>query len=204
VFFLSLFLIPGRWIESESPVSLKVIHHRQNPIVTTSNLSAFAKPTLTNSLLKTTICCRPELVKHPIHFYWSRSTVKDGGYTQSDLPSSTTHSFPFVFWATTCCNTVHWMHVLKSNFCSHREWKWEKFRHRNSGSVKLWPYEPDEGVAMLRKAEDDACSARPLTTRVEIKQIELQHPGQSKNRRWWNEHQAQIRGTTKCLKIQLK
>jgi hypothetical protein len=34
VFFLSLFLIPGRWIKSENPISLKVIHHRQNPIVT--------------------------------------------------------------------------------------------------------------------------------------------------------------------------
>jgi hypothetical protein len=31
-----LFLIPGRWIESENPISLKVIHHRQNPIVTRS------------------------------------------------------------------------------------------------------------------------------------------------------------------------
>jgi hypothetical protein len=31
---LSLFFISGRWIEFENPVSLKVIHHRQNPIVT--------------------------------------------------------------------------------------------------------------------------------------------------------------------------
>jgi hypothetical protein len=34
-----LFLIPGRWIESENPIFLKVIHHRQNPIVTTSSLT---------------------------------------------------------------------------------------------------------------------------------------------------------------------
>jgi hypothetical protein len=26
---------PGRWIESENSIFLKVIHHRQNPIVTT-------------------------------------------------------------------------------------------------------------------------------------------------------------------------
>jgi hypothetical protein len=32
---LVCFLIPGRWIESENPISLKVIHHRQHPIVTT-------------------------------------------------------------------------------------------------------------------------------------------------------------------------
>jgi hypothetical protein len=30
---LVCFLIPGRWIKSETPISLKVIHHRQNPIV---------------------------------------------------------------------------------------------------------------------------------------------------------------------------
>jgi hypothetical protein len=34
-FSLVCFLIPGRWRKSENPVSLKVIHHRQNPIVTT-------------------------------------------------------------------------------------------------------------------------------------------------------------------------
>jgi hypothetical protein len=31
---------PGRWLESEKPRCLKVIHHRQNPIVTTSSLPA--------------------------------------------------------------------------------------------------------------------------------------------------------------------
>jgi hypothetical protein len=34
-FSLVCFLIPGRWIKSKNPISLKVIHHRQNPIVTT-------------------------------------------------------------------------------------------------------------------------------------------------------------------------
>jgi hypothetical protein len=32
------FLIPGRWIESENSIFLKVIHHRQNPIVTTCTI----------------------------------------------------------------------------------------------------------------------------------------------------------------------
>jgi hypothetical protein len=40
VLFLSLFFIPGRWIESENPISLKVIHHRQNLIVTTKLYSS--------------------------------------------------------------------------------------------------------------------------------------------------------------------
>jgi hypothetical protein len=31
---LVCFLIPGRWIKSKNPISLKAIHHRQNPIVT--------------------------------------------------------------------------------------------------------------------------------------------------------------------------
>jgi hypothetical protein len=35
--FLSLILIPGRWIESKNPIFLKVIHHRQNRIVITRN-----------------------------------------------------------------------------------------------------------------------------------------------------------------------
>jgi hypothetical protein len=35
VFPLVCFLIPGRWIESENSIFLKVIHHRQNPIVKT-------------------------------------------------------------------------------------------------------------------------------------------------------------------------
>jgi hypothetical protein len=34
VFPLVCFLIPGRWIQSENSIFLKVIHHRQNPIVT--------------------------------------------------------------------------------------------------------------------------------------------------------------------------
>jgi hypothetical protein len=41
VFPLVCFLIPGRWIESENPISQKVIHHRQNPIVTTSFILVF-------------------------------------------------------------------------------------------------------------------------------------------------------------------
>jgi hypothetical protein len=34
-FSLVCFLIPERWIESENSIFLKVIHHRQNPKVTT-------------------------------------------------------------------------------------------------------------------------------------------------------------------------
>jgi hypothetical protein len=41
-FSLVCFLIPGRWIKSENPISLKVIHHRQNPIVTTLCSSSHA------------------------------------------------------------------------------------------------------------------------------------------------------------------
>jgi hypothetical protein len=33
-FSLVCFLILGQWIKSENPISLKVIHHRRNPIVT--------------------------------------------------------------------------------------------------------------------------------------------------------------------------
>jgi hypothetical protein len=39
-FSLVCFLISGRWIKSENPISLKVIRHRQNPIVTTSIIEA--------------------------------------------------------------------------------------------------------------------------------------------------------------------
>jgi hypothetical protein len=38
-FSLVCFLIPGRWIKSENPIFLKVIHHRQNSIVTTDTRS---------------------------------------------------------------------------------------------------------------------------------------------------------------------
>jgi hypothetical protein len=34
-FSLVCFLIPGWWIKFKNPISLKVIHHRQNPIITT-------------------------------------------------------------------------------------------------------------------------------------------------------------------------
>jgi hypothetical protein len=52
VFFLSLFLIPGRWIESENPISLKVIHHRQNPIVINCIIWNFTIFTLHQMLLR--------------------------------------------------------------------------------------------------------------------------------------------------------
>jgi hypothetical protein len=51
VFFLSLFLIPGRWIKSKNPISLKVIHHHQNPIVTKEGLILYDYNELYGSLV---------------------------------------------------------------------------------------------------------------------------------------------------------
>jgi hypothetical protein len=58
--FLSLFLIPGRWVESENPIFLEVIHHRQNPIVTTCTVLFTSQLPFYNS--KVSCCVNVSLV----------------------------------------------------------------------------------------------------------------------------------------------